>query len=92
MSPKEIAALPVHIRRAASAMCADGGLRAWLDAKFGEGKWTIGDYVAPAQRDAGVEIAIGNHEYADLAVEYGYGRLQAVFGSVTTRHRRSEDV
>lgn len=75
-TPAEIAAIAV--RRACSAMSADGGFRSWLDAKFGSGKWTHADYLP-----AGFEKNITNHELSDLAVEYGRGRLQSVFGNKT---------
>lgn len=58
-------------------MSGDGGLRAWLDAKYGAGKWILGEY---PRGDA--EIALPNHLYADLCVEYGYQRLAGVFASL----------
>lgn len=69
--------LPVHFRRACSAISADGGLKEWLDAKFGAGRWMLGDY---PRGDA--EFALSNHTYADLAVEYGYQRLSQIFASL----------
>ena len=75
--------LPPHFRRACSAMSGDGGLRAFLDERYGAGKWIVS--VTPPttyQRDAGVEIAIDNHDFAAIAVEYGYQRLAAVFASL----------
>jgi hypothetical protein len=69
--------LPVHFRRACSAASGDGGLRSWLDTRFGAGKWILGEY----PRD-GAEIALNNHAYADLAIEYGYQRLSAIFSSL----------
>jgi hypothetical protein len=80
--------LPVHFRRACSAASGDGGLRAWLDARFGAGKWILGDY---PRGDA--EVALNNHVYAELAIEYGYQRLSAIFASldpVTTAHSLQE--
>ena len=76
-TPKYFAdTLPVHFRRACSAVSADGGFGPWLDAKFGAGKWMLGEY---PRGDA--EFALTNHTYADLAVEYGYQRLSAIFAS-----------
>ncbi len=62
--------LPIHLRRACSCMSGDGGFRAWLDEKFGTGKWALCAYPR-----GDVERAISNHEMAELAVEYGYARL-----------------
>lgn len=67
--------LPLYLRRACGCMSADGGLRDWLDARFGAGKWSI----APPKE--GATTILSNHEYGDLAVEYGYGRLVAMFGN-----------
>jgi hypothetical protein len=68
--------LPPILRRACGCMSGDGGFRAWLDAKFGAGKWVHGEYLPE-----GFERNITNRELGDLAVEYGYGRLQAVFSN-----------
>lgn len=69
--------LPVYFRRSCSAISGDGGFRPWLDAKFGAGKWILGEY---PRGDA--EIALTDHVYADLAVEYGYQRLSGIFASL----------
>lgn len=75
--------LPPHFRRACSAMSGDGGLKAYLDAKHGAGKWIVSPTPPTThQRDEGIEIAIDNHDFADLAVEYGYQRLAAVFATL----------
>lgn len=66
--------LPLHLRRACSCMSGDGGFRAWLDARFGAGKWVHGEYLPQ-----GFERNITNRELGDLAVEYGHERLQAAF-------------
>lgn len=65
------------LSRACAVMSSDGGFKDWLDAKFGVGKWTHADYLP-----AGFEKNITNHELGDLAVEYGRGRLQSLFGQV----------
>lgn len=69
--------LPVHFRRACSAVSGDGGFGPWLDVKFGAGKWILGEY---PRGDA--EITLSSRSYADLAVEYGYQRLSAIFASL----------
>lgn len=80
MTPKELAAFPVHLRRACSCMSGDGGFRAWLDARFGEGKWMLGEYARGE-----IETAIGAHDHADLAIEYGHERLRDLFSSPSAK-------
>ena len=64
----------IALRRACSAMSADGGFRQWLDGRFGAGRWVHSEY----PRD-GFDTAISNHDLADLAVEYGRQRLTQIF-------------
>ena len=68
--------LPSHLRRASSCMSGDGGFKDWLDARFGAGKWALCEYPRGE-----IETAITHHEFHELAVEYGYGRLQAMFSN-----------
>jgi hypothetical protein len=76
--PKSFAdTLPPFLRRSCSAVSGDGGFRFWLDAKFGAGKWALCEYPR-----GDIERAISNHELGDLAVEYGYQRLSAIFASL----------
>jgi hypothetical protein len=78
-------AMPDYLRRACGCMSGDGGFKAWLDARFGAGKWMVSATPPTVQqREAGIEIAIDNHDFADLAVEYGHERLVAMFGSPRT--------
>jgi hypothetical protein len=67
---------PVYLWRACSAASGDGGLRAWLDEKFGPGKWALCEY---PRND--IEVALSSRRYADLCVEYGFQRLVAIFAS-----------
>lgn len=69
--------LPPHLRRSCSCMSGDGGFKDWLDAKFGAGKWVHAEYLPE-----GFETAISNRDLGDLAVEYGYQRLAAIFTSL----------
>lgn len=62
------------LRRACSCMSGDGGFKAWLDDKFGAGRWTHSEYLPE-----GFDKAISNRELGDLAVEYGHGQLVAHF-------------
>lgn len=71
--------MPVYLRRACSCMSADGGFSAWLDAKYGAGRWIHGDY--PRE---GFDVAIPNRELSDLAVEYGHSRLVELFRDAAT--------
>jgi len=69
--------LPRTFKRACGVMSGDGGFKEWLDARFGDGKWAI---CAFPRGD--VEIALSHDGYYDLAVEYGYQRLSAIFASL----------